>query len=59
MHLDGAGRYLRVQQSKSSGCSVAWIYRYQNRGMGLGALNLVSLAQAREKAAQARQQRWH
>jgi hypothetical protein len=38
-----------VQQSKSSGCSVAWIYRYQNRGMGLGALNLVSLAEARPR----------
>ena len=57
MHLDGDGLYLRVQKNKKEICSAAWIYRYNNREMGLGSITTVSLAEAREKAATARKLR--
>jgi integrase len=51
---DGGGLYLRVTATGSK----AWIFRYSLRGrrrdMGLGAVDLVSLADARRKAEDAR-----
>ncbi|MPZ31435.1 MAG: DUF4102 domain-containing protein [Rhodospirillales bacterium] len=54
MFADGNGLYLQVSPSGSK----AWIYRFQIRGrrrdMGLGSLDALPLAGAREKAAAAR-----
>jgi integrase len=51
---DGGGLYLRVTATGTKG----WIFRYQiagrRRDMGLGAVDLVSLAEARRKAIEAR-----
>ena len=51
---DGGGLYLQVSASRSK----SWIFRYsmnrRTREMGLGSLDAVSLAKAREKAAEAR-----
>lgn len=56
MHADGAGLYLQVTATGAS-----WIYRYsllgRAREMGLGSLATVSLAEARQKAQEARQLR--
>src|SRR5689334_19025962 len=52
MYCDGGGLYLQVSQSGSK----AWIFRYRSpitqklRDMGLGAIHMVGLSQAREKA---------
>jgi hypothetical protein len=50
---DGLGLYLQVGDGKS------WILRYKRNGrsryLGLGPFHTVSLAQARQKAAEARQ----
>jgi hypothetical protein len=57
LYADGAGLYLQVSGSGSK----SWIFRFKlggrTRDMGLGSLQDVTLAQAREKAAEARQQR--
>jgi integrase len=54
MHPDGRGLYLQVHK----GGSKSWIYRYtlngRVRAMGLGPTHLVSLAQARTLAQEAR-----
>lgn len=54
MHPDGRGLYLQVHK----GGSKSWIYRYTFKGrvraMGLGATHLVSLAEARALAQEAR-----
>ncbi len=54
-YADGGGLYLQVGPTGSK----SWLFRYTRRGkaheMGLGALNAVSLADAREAAAGARQ----
>lgn len=54
-HADGAGLYLQV-----TGAGRSWILRYQldgrRREMGLGAVALFSLAQARQRALEARRQ---
>jgi hypothetical protein len=54
---DGRGLYLRISGEHTR----AWLYRYQHDGkprwMGLGAYPDVSLARAREKAAEARARR--
>jgi integrase len=54
LHHDGGGLYLQVGASGSK----SWTYRYMLAGrareMGLGPLQVVSLAEAREKAAEAR-----
>lgn len=54
MHADGGGLYLQV----SAAGTKSWIYRFmlngRGREMGLGALNAVSLADARGKAADCR-----
>src|SRR3954464_14372925 len=50
----GDGAYLQI----AAGGTNAWVFRYQRDGkarhMGLGPVSLVSLAEAREKARQAR-----
>ena len=52
---DGGGLYLEISPSHVK----AWIFRYmvagRSRDMGLGPLHTVSLAEARERARQARQ----
>lgn len=56
LHADGGGLYLRV---KANGGKF-WVFRYMMHGkareMGLGALHALSLADAREKAAERRKQ---
>ncbi|AYK23080.1 tyrosine-type recombinase/integrase [Pseudomonas aeruginosa] len=51
---DGDGLYLQVARNGSP----SWLYRFQlngkRRNMGLGSCDLVTLAEAREKAAEAR-----
>jgi integrase len=57
MYADGGGLYLRVD-----GGSRAWVYRFKRAGrsryMGLGPLSIVGLAEARQKAAEARRLVW-
>ncbi|HEV7352276.1 MAG TPA: integrase arm-type DNA-binding domain-containing protein [Brevundimonas sp.] len=54
MHADGGGLYLQVTRSGAK----SWIFRYamggREREMGLGSLQTVSLAEARERALEAR-----
>jgi integrase len=50
MYADGGGLYLRVHPTGRS-----WVFRFRGRQMGLGSVHTVSLAEAREKARQARQ----
>jgi Arm DNA-binding domain len=54
MYPDGAGLYLQVAQ----GSARSWIFRYmldgRARQMGLGPLDAVTLAEARQKAHDAR-----
>ena len=54
-YCDGLGLWLQVSQFGTK----AWLFRYTRHGrqrqMGLGALHTVSLAEARERARQARQ----
>jgi integrase len=58
MYADGGGLYLRVSASGAK----AWVYRFmlhgRTREMGLGPLHIVSLAEARAKAAECRRSRW-
>lgn len=57
MHADGGGLYLLVSKAGTR----SWIFRYRQNGrlrdMGLGSAKDFSLAQARERAAQARRLR--
>ncbi|MGA8755378.1 MAG: Arm DNA-binding domain-containing protein, partial [Stellaceae bacterium] len=50
LHADGAGLYLHVSKSGSR----SWIFRWKRDGrlrdMGLGPLNTISLAEARDRA---------
>jgi hypothetical protein len=60
MHHDGGGLYLQGTEGRT-GINRSWLLRYsisnnKSRYLGLGAYPLVSLAQAREKAAGARKQ---
>src|SRR5688572_30274421 len=54
---DGGGLYLRISPARSK----SWIFRYRRGGklhdMGLGPLHTVSLADARQKALEARKLR--
>lgn len=54
LFADGGGLYLRIRGAHSR----SWIFRYQTRGrrrdMGLGATDVVTLAEARELALEAR-----
>jgi Arm DNA-binding domain len=61
LYADGGGLYLQVTPGSGSN-SKSWIYRYtsssgKERFMGLGSLDAVSLADAREKAAECRRLR--
>ena len=53
LHADGGGLFLQV-----TGASKSWIFRYRHAGrrrdMGLGSLQVVSLADARARARDAR-----
>jgi integrase len=59
LYHDGAGLYLQVTAGKD-GLTKSWLYRFalngKERRMGLGSVNDVSLAEARESAAGARRQ---
>jgi integrase len=63
LHADGGGLYLQVSKTKDGeGLSKSWIFRFataegKERKMGLGSLDTVSLADAREEAARCRRQR--
>jgi integrase len=50
-HLDGGGLYLSVSATGSK----KWVFRYKRRDMGLGGYPAVSLADARQKAMEARE----
>ena len=60
LHADGNGLYLRISKGKSSGKRWVFIYRRPSDGkrceLGFGGTSSVSLARAREKAAEARAQ---
>ncbi len=55
-HCDGGGLYLQVSPTQSK----SWIFRYKRHAksheMGLGSVSTVSLAEARTKASELRQQ---
>src|SRR5262245_37941605 len=57
MYHDGGGLYLQV----SAGGAKSWIYRFmldgRPREMGLGPLSVISLAEARKRAAEYRRMR--
>jgi integrase len=57
LYCDGLGLYLQVR----AGGAKSWIFRYRTNGklrdMGLGSVNAVTLAQAREKASACRSMR--
>src|SRR4051794_16102524 len=57
-YCDGLGLWLQVTEA-GDGVTKAWLFRYTRHGrarqMGLGALHTISLAEARERARQARQ----
>jgi integrase len=57
LYADGAGLYLQVTESGSR----SWVFRFKaggrTRDMGLGSLNTVGLAKAREMAAECRRPR--
>jgi hypothetical protein len=53
-YLDGGGLYLQVKVAKDGSINRSWLFRFaingRDRWMGLGSLNTVSLAEARERA---------
>src|SRR5262245_47977330 len=58
-HPDGGGLYLKVSINRDTGAvRRSWIFRFEHNGrerfMGLGSLNDVTLAEARERATAAR-----
>ena len=67
LHNDGGGLYLQVAETKRDenglerGGSKSWLFRYKVNGKdrwhGLGPVHTISLAQAREKAGDARRLR--
>jgi integrase len=61
LYADGGGLYLQVTASHSEGSkevSKSWLFRYAKNGkehrMGLGSVSTFSLAEARERATEAR-----
>ena len=59
LYADGGGLYLQVTPGNNNHISKSWIFRFaagnrKERYMGLGSLDAVSLAEAREKAAECR-----
>ena len=61
MWPDGGGLYLQCTKGADGGVRRSWLYRFAAKGrerqMGLGSADEVSLAEAREKAAQCRKLR--
>ncbi len=61
MHSDGGGLYLQVTEGADRTPRKSWLFRYavagRERQMGLGPLNDVSLAEARDRALTARELR--
>ena len=61
MHADGGGLYLQAAIGTGGTISKSWIFRFaangRERHMGLGSLQTVSLAEARQRAADARKLR--
>ena len=61
MHADGGGLYLQVTKTATGQLNKSWLFRYsvsgRERQMGLGSLTQVKLADARQVAAECRQQR--
>jgi integrase len=62
MYADGGGLYLQVRPGKGEGGPArSWIFRYESDGrqryLGLGSLDTIGLATAREKARGARELR--
>jgi integrase len=62
LYADGGGLYLQVTPGAKDHCSKSWLFRYasgnrKERYMGLGSFDVVSLAEAREKAAECRKLR--
>jgi hypothetical protein len=73
MHCDGGGLYLQVTTGTDGALRRSWLYRFatteverdankelgRERQMGLGSFPDTSLAEARQKAAEARKLREH
>jgi integrase len=61
MHPDGGGLYLQATQGADEAINRSWIFRFamngRERHMGIGSLQDVGLAAARQKAADARKLR--
>jgi integrase len=61
MHADGGRLWLQVSVGQGGGLRRSWIFRYavgeRERKMGLGSLDTIGLAEAREKAGECRQLR--
>jgi integrase len=62
MYADGGGLWLQITTSKDGeGRNRSWIFRYatgeRSRSMGLGSLNTIGLAEARERARRCRELR--
>jgi Arm DNA-binding domain len=61
MLADGGGLYLQVTKTAAGQLNKSWLFRYsvagRERQMGLGSLTEVKLADARQVAAECRQQR--
>src|SRR6266498_2569176 len=61
MHCDGGGLYLQAVLGAGGVVRKSWLFRFAENGrerqMGLGSLDNVSLAQARDKAAECRRLR--
>jgi integrase len=63
LYPDGGGLYLQVTPLNGSRVAKSWIFRFtaangKERYMGLGPLDIVGLANAREKAAECRKLRY-
>jgi len=58
MWCDGGGLYLQATTGRDDKINKSWLYRFtidgRERQMGLGSFPDTSLAEAREKAAEAR-----
>ena len=58
MKADGGGLWLQVSEGKGGTLRRSWIFRYavgdRERKMGLGSLDTIGLAEAREKAGECR-----
>jgi integrase len=61
MHCDGGGLYLQCTSGAGGSIRRSWLFRYAIKGrerqMGLGAVDEVSLAEARDRAAECRKLR--